>query len=220
MSFKWKLAQWLELHWWKHYFAGKDKGAYYHWKRNYWNQLLSTISDVVKLHPNDSVAEVGCGPAGIFVALQAKDVIAIDPLLEQYESTLPFFKKADFPNVKFVNSPIESYSASKRFHKVFCMNAINHVSDIQSAFDVLENITAENGQLIVSIDAHNFKAFKILFRLIPGDALHPHQYDLAEYCQFLESRGFQVSRIEKLKAEFFFNHYVLVANRINPQSHQ
>jgi 2-polyprenyl-6-hydroxyphenyl methylase/3-demethylubiquinone-9 3-methyltransferase len=68
-----------------------------------------------------------------------------------------------------------------------------------------------NGQLVITIDAHNHSFFKNLFRAIPGDVLHPHQYDLNEYNQFLTSRNLKIVKTEKLKSEFFFNHYLQVA---------
>ena len=37
---KWRLAQALEIRWWKRYLTGKDKTAYYDWKRTYWSNTL------------------------------------------------------------------------------------------------------------------------------------------------------------------------------------
>ena len=50
----------------------------------------------------------------------------------------------------------------------------------------LVKLTKSGGKLIVSIDAHNYQLFKHVFRLITGDILHPHQYDLKEYKKMLE----------------------------------
>ena len=94
------------------------------------------------------------------------------------------------------------------------MNAINHVHAIDKAFDVVVNSAQQNSTIVVSIDAHNFSFFKFLFRLIPGDILHPHQYDLKEYCRFLESRNCKIEQAVCIKQEFFFNHYVLVARKL------
>ena len=93
------------------------------------------------------------------------------------------------------------------------MNAINHVHDIEKGFEKLNEVCAENGTVIFSIDAHNFAFFKYLFRLVPGDILHPHQYDLVEYKQFIEKQKMKIVKTELLKKEFFFNHYLMVVRK-------
>jgi len=181
MSLRWQIAQWFELQWWKRYLSGKDKEKYYSWKKQYWNDLLEKIADVLPYKDLGSVADLGCGPAGIFIAFEDKKVVAADPLLDTYAEALPFFDKEDFPYTTFINQKLEDFQPDEKFDVVFCMNAINHVADINLAYDRLVNATKQGGYTVVSIDAHNHSFFKKLFRLIPGDILHPHQYDLDEY---------------------------------------
>jgi 2-polyprenyl-6-hydroxyphenyl methylase/3-demethylubiquinone-9 3-methyltransferase len=85
------------------------------------------------------------------------------------------------------------------------------VADINLAYDRLVNATKQGGYTVVSIDAHNHSFFKKLFRLIPGDILHPHQYDLDEYSDFMTKRGCTILKKQLVKREFFFSHYVVVA---------
>lgn len=239
---RWQIAQWFELRWWKRYLAGKNKQQYYSWKRQYWNNLLAQIADVLPYKDAGSIADLGCGPAGIFIAFQDKKVTAVDPLLNTYASTLSFFDKEDFPYTTFINQKLEDFQPTpeslpdrqagpkedlntntapaakpplgglgvEKFDVVFCMNAINHVADINLAYDRLVDATKNNGYLVVSIDAHNHSFFKKLFRLIPGDILHPHQYDLDEYCDFMTARGCNIFKKQLVKKEFFFSHYVVV----------
>jgi 2-polyprenyl-6-hydroxyphenyl methylase/3-demethylubiquinone-9 3-methyltransferase len=210
-NLKWKIAQWFELRWWKAYLRDKNKEQYLSWKKNYWNNLLQQIKDAVNLQNDLTIADLGCGPAGVFIALPGNHVTAVDPLLDKYERETPFFKKNDYPNVEFVTSTVEGFIPHKKFDVVFCLNAINHVSDIARAYDVLTACTSPSGKMVVSVDAHNHTFFKHLFRLIPGDVLHPHQYNLREYELFLEKRGRKILKTVLLKREFFFSHYVLVA---------
>ena len=142
-------------------------------------------------------------------------VDALDPLLDDYEAKLPHFKRENYPNVQFFSQPLESFSDKKSvYDTVFCLNAINHVADLQRAFDVLVDATKSGGTLVVSIDAHNFSALKTIFQALPGDVLHPHQFDLAEYSAMLTSRGCKIERTLLKKSEFIFNYYVLVATKI------
>jgi 2-polyprenyl-6-hydroxyphenyl methylase/3-demethylubiquinone-9 3-methyltransferase len=77
----------------------------------------------------------------------------------------------------------------------------------------LIELAKPNAFVIVTIDAHNYSFFKKIFRLLPGDILHPHQYDLNEYEKFLTSRNCDLIKSIHLKQEFFFDHYMLIAQK-------
>lgn len=206
---RWKIAQWTELRWWKNYLGSKPVPEYLAWKKNYWNNLLQQLAIEVK--PADTILDLGCGPAGTFIALPQNNITAVDPLLDEYENNLPHFKKANYPSTTFITLTIEDFKAPEKYDVVFCMNAINHVHDIHTAYNVLCERVHTGGTLVVSIDAHNHPFFKHLFRIIPGDVLHPHQYDLKEYEDFLTKRGMKITKRELTRKEFFFSHWVLVA---------
>ncbi len=210
MTWRWKMAQWLELRWWRNYQRGKTAADYLAWKRNYWNTLLQGAG--LQVPERATVIDFGCGPAGVFIALPQASVTAVDPLLNQYKQHIHFFNTTAYPNVRFINLPMEAYKAERSYDWAFCMNAINHVADIQKAFQILCQSVRPGGKIVVSIDAHNHRFFKHLFRLIPGDALHPHQYDLEEYKSFLSAGGCTDIQVYPVKKEFFFSHMVLIAN--------
>ena len=140
-------------------------------------------------------------------------VDAVDPLLEKYEAKLAHFSSDHYPSTRFIAQPFEQFSTEKKYEIVFSINAINHVADLEQCLDKLVDLTAKNGILVMSIDAHNYLIFKHLFRLIPGDILHPHQYDLEEYKAMLRSRNMHISQSILLKKEFFFDYHVLVATK-------
>jgi SAM-dependent methyltransferase len=218
---KWKIAQWLELRWWKSYLSAKDKSEYIAWKSSYWSDLLNKMDRKQTIENASEIVDLGCGPFGLhllqkgspnsFSVFNADNFTAVDPLLDDYENQLPFFKKSDYPNCTFIKSGIENFTTQNPFDVVFCMNVINHVYDIEKSYDVINNCCRGNGIVVMSIDAHNFAFFKQLFRIVPGDALHPHQYDLDEYISFLSKRKFHVSQRILIRKNFFFDHYVLVA---------
>lgn len=212
---KWRIAQWFELRWWKNYLRNKNKLDYLTWKKNYWTGILNRISAEIKTEPTKAICDLGCGPAGIFIALPLNKVTAVDPLINEYEQQTPFFCKADYPNATFVQSSLEDFISTEKFDVVFCLNAINHVYDIEKGFEKLKEVCVPNGVVVVSIDTHNFSFFKYLFRWVPGDVLHPHQYDLEEYSTFLKNQRLGVVKTVLLKREFFFNHYLVVATREN-----
>jgi len=212
-SLRWRTAQFFEARWWNKYLAKKDVATYLAWKKGYWQGVIDKIAGSLKMRPGQYVLDAGCGPAGIFINLPGYQVTAFDPLLDIYEKNLPHFKKEMYPDVDFYNASLETFTSEKLFDVVFCMNAINHVSQLDEAFLTLYNCTKKGGKIVVSIDAHNHPAFKFLFRLQPADILHPHQYDLAEYEQMLTKLNCTMLQTELIKKEFLFNHYILVAEK-------
>ncbi len=211
MSLRWKIAQAFEIRWWQQYLKNKPESDYQDWKTNYWNTFLQR--NKVEVKSGERILDVGCGPAGVFIVLADQQVDAVDPLLPDYESKLSHFDSRSYPWVNFHQESFESFQTEQAYEKVFCLNAINHVADLELCFDKLVAACEKGGELIVSIDAHNHAFFKSIFRLIPGDILHPHQYDLKEYQDMLTSRGCEILRTKLYKEEFFFNYFVLVAKK-------
>lgn len=211
MRLRWRLAQFFEIIWWRFYLRGKDKQDYLHKKKIYWHQLLQQCEDVFRIGEQNTILDMGCGPSGMYIIFPQNDITAVDPLLDKYEADLPLFSKVDYPNVAFIQSPIEQFVPAKKFDYVFCMNAINHVSNIAKGFEVLASCGAEKGKIIVTIDAHNNTFMKAIFRIGPGDVLHPHQYDLQEYTGFLEQVGYKVIKTICQSRGFVFSHYILIA---------
>lgn len=212
---KWKIAQWLELKWWKRYTANKSKQDYLAWKTDYWKQLFEKIGTMRDIRNAEQMVDFGCGPFGVALLNETwqKQLISLDPLIDSYEKELPFFAKKDYPHTTFLHQKMEDFSSENTFDFVFCLNAINHVADIEKAFFVLSKASCPKGKLVLGIDAHHFSFLKHLFRLIPGDALHPHQHDLNEYLSLLESHHFNVISKHKINNDFIFGYWVVVAER-------
>lgn len=209
MKLRWKIAQAAEIKWWQGYLKKKDKATYLDWKKGYWRQFLEDCQ--LQVPQGASCADIGCGPAGIFTILEQQQVTALDPLLQQYEEKLAHFDFKDYPQVDFEPIPLEQLTSKQQYDYVFCLNAINHVADLEQCFDNLFKITKKGGTMIVSIDAHNHTVLKHIFRALPGDILHPHQYDLAEYQTMLTSRGATIQKSVHKDSAFFFDYYILIA---------
>jgi 2-polyprenyl-6-hydroxyphenyl methylase/3-demethylubiquinone-9 3-methyltransferase len=209
-TLKWNIAQRIELLWWKRYLKEKDADEYRTWKKQYWEEVLETIRTALPIQPGMSVLDAGCGPAGIFMNLEHCAVDAVDPLINSYERDLPHFRRDLYPFVNFHNTPVEEFVSPKQYDIVFSTNAINHVSDIDRSYSVLSGMVKPGGALVITVDAHNYTFFKHLFRLIPGDILHPHQYDADEYSAFFPADKYSLMLKKSLRREFFFSHYVLV----------
>ncbi|TAF50617.1 MAG: methyltransferase domain-containing protein [Sphingobacteriia bacterium] len=208
---KWRLAQFFEILWWKRFLKDKSIEEYRTYKLLYWEDFLRKSQ--LDILPGMQVLDAGCGPAGIFMALKDVSITAFDPLLDKYESSIDHFKSSDWPHVRFFQSMLENFDAKEKYDITFCINAINHVSDLTKSIQVLVDGTKHKGKLVVSIDAHNHGVLKTIFRAIPGDVLHPHQLSLEDYVQMFVERGCKLDRTMVLKSEFIFNYYLLVLTK-------
>lgn len=235
MKFRWNVAQAMEIRWWQRYLKNREVADYHAWKRSYWHGFLDTIGlkkneiiEKIKSQNLDNEADTegryvhnlldaGCGPAGIFMIFDGADaalrIDALDPLLNEYEAKLPHFKKAAYPQTQFLAKPLEQLDVHEKYDFIFCINAINHVADLQKSFQQLVHAAKRGATLVVSIDAHNFQPLKHIFRLVPGDILHPHQYDLKEYETMLTNCGCRVEKSVLSIKEFIFNYYILIATK-------
>ncbi|MCB0662836.1 MAG: class I SAM-dependent methyltransferase, partial [Saprospiraceae bacterium] len=128
-TLKWRLAQYLELRWWQRYLRHKSVEDYLAWKNTYWQGFLEKMA--IHPEPDKTILDAGCGPAGIFIHFPNHPVTAIDPLLDQYEQNLPHFSKERYPNVTFHTTSLETYKSDQQYDYIFCINAINHVHNIQ-----------------------------------------------------------------------------------------
>ena len=212
MKLRWKVAQAAEIRWWQNYLKKKDKHSYLQWKKDYWKQFL--VDCQLEVPPQVTCLDAGCGPAGIFTILEQQQVDAVDPLLDDYQQKLTHFVPQDYPNVQFITSPLEQFKPTQAYDYVFCLNAINHVSDLEQCWEQLFAATKKNGTLVVSIDAHNHAIFKHIFRAIPGDILHPHQYDLKEYQTMVQRHGGELIRTVHKDKAFFFDYYILIIKKL------
>lgn len=210
MHFKWKIAQAAEVRWWQNYLKRKDKSEYYTWKQNYWRSFLDDINFSLKAEKL-RILDAGSGPAGIFTILDQHEVVAVDPLLDKYQSQLAQFDTSDYPFTNFITAPLEQIDITSSFDVVFCLNCINHVGSIPESISKLYASMKAGGQLVISTDAHNHSALKKIFQLLPGDILHPHQYDIAEYESFLVDAGFEIQKSQKVSTERIFSYWVIQA---------
>ena len=212
MTLRWRIAQFCELRWWRRYLSRREKTGYLDWKRRYWLDFLQ--KSAVLLPPGARVLDAGCGPAGIFTVLHDQATDALDPLLADYEKHLDHFSRADHPQVRFFAVRLEDFFPDRHYDCVFCLNAVNHVADLQRCFDRLADLTTAGGILAVSVDVHRFSWLKRLFRAVPADILHPHQYDLEEYRDMIATRGLRIDRTVLLNEGYIFNYCLLVFRKI------
>ena len=211
-KYKWWVSQKAERLWWRRYLKDKSPEEYLQWKREYWYNFLALTG--VQVNNNDLVYDAGCGPAGVFTILNESQVIAVDSLLNNYNQ-LTQFNKEDYPNVRFISSRIEEYLNTAGFDIIFCVNAINHVEDIDLALSMLNKNLKAEGSMVLTTDVHRSNFLKKLFQLFPGDILHPHQYNRADYEKMLKEHNFVMDKIITLKSGTIFDYCAFIVSKLN-----
>lgn len=209
---RWRVAQRFENWWWQNFTRSKEPQQYRQSKIQYWRDFLGAL----QINPDElaePMIDIGCGPAGIFTLFQDGNITALDPLLDAYQNKLAIFDRSLYPQVHFIAQPFEDLPLERPYPTVFCLNAINHFRDLESSFKKLSVLTEPGGTLVFSIDCHNHRLLKPLYRRLQFDVLHPHQYDLAEYCAMLEAQGFTVLRTHRFIKRFTFDYIGLVARK-------
>lgn len=214
---RWQLAQWFELRWWQRYLKGKDKTAYLNWKKGYWHKVVQQAEALagapLLVERPLQILDAGCGPAGIFTILEGHRVDAFDPLLHRYQTHLTFFDVTDYPWVQFENQALEVFQPEVTYDLIFCMNAINHVRDIQVSLKNLAAAAKPGAIVVLTVDVHRIPFLKPLFRLLPGDVLHPQQHSLNDYYRLLPEAGLEVTGEALVRHEGLFDHKLLVGRK-------
>lgn len=201
--------------WWRQYLAGKRKEDYLNWKKNYWRALFDRFD--LWPPPGAAILDAGCGPAGAYLVLDACPVDAVDPLLDAYEKHLPHFSRTAYPQVRFFNSSLEQFKPACRYDRIFCLNALNHVDDLTACIGGLSLNLAPGGVLVCAVDVHRRAWLGKIFRILPGDILHPHQWTAAEYERLFHPFGLECFERQTLKKGLIFN-YLLMKLRHRPET--
>lgn len=209
MQLRWRFAQFCELLWWRLYLARKSKKEYLAWKRFYWTNFLK--HNDITIPRGVSVFDAGCGPAGLYMILDQQHVDALDPLLDKYARAFRHFSPTDYPWVQFYCQSLESFEPPVQYDFVVALNAINHVDQLDKCLDKLAALAKPGGLLLISVDAHRYRWLRHIFKILPADILHPHQYTLMEYQAMLRRRGLQILKTTLLKKQAVFNYYLLIA---------
>jgi 2-polyprenyl-6-hydroxyphenyl methylase/3-demethylubiquinone-9 3-methyltransferase len=205
-NLRWKVAQAAEIRWWRQYLRPKPPAQYLADKGAYWKRVMAQAD--IRCPAGSQVLDAGCGPAGIFMVLDHCAVTAIDPLLPAYRK-LPHFEEKAYPHVQFRAQPLEALRACAEYDLIFCLNVINHVADIRLSLERLQLALRPGGRCWLSVDAHRHHWLQPIFRALPGDILHPHQYTLLQYKELLAQTGFRVERELLLKPGGIFDYYLL-----------
>lgn len=120
----------------------------------FWRRLDAALR-VADFRGTESVLDIGSG-SGIFIpslAVRASGVAACDPDIKPARVRAMLEKYGAFRNVS-----IKKCSASQikgKFDIVFCMDVLEHISDLDGMSGTIENLLGPSGRLIASLPTEN-----------------------------------------------------------------
>ncbi len=161
----------------------------------YWQRyrFLEEIEEIVDFE-NSIVLDIGCGVSTLLNHINAKQKVAVDPLMEGYKKFFSFPKDVKLEVGYGEKLPFDENT----FGVVICTNAIDHTSNPSRTMEEIHRILKPSGKLILSVEINP-----------PGvkrDAAHPHNIGLDDVNMLLE----KFSVVFHEKSPFIgFQHYTL-----------
>jgi SAM-dependent methyltransferase len=135
-----------ELAYWAAAFKA-ESGAFSH---SHYERLFTTVYGLTRNdYKGKKVIDIGCGPRGSLEwATMAAERVGLDPLASRY---LPL--RASRHEMKYVTAPAESIPFPEGyFDIVTCLNALDHVDDLQKSIAEIKRITRTGGLFLLSVE--------------------------------------------------------------------
>jgi 2-polyprenyl-3-methyl-5-hydroxy-6-metoxy-1,4-benzoquinol methylase len=135
-----------ELSYWATCFKA-EQGAFSH---AHYESLFTTVYGLTRNdYQGKKVIDIGCGPRGSLEwATMAAERVGLDPLASKYLGL-----RAKRHEMKYVNASAESIPFPEGyFDIVTCLNALDHVDDLQQSIAEIKRITRAGGFFLLSVE--------------------------------------------------------------------
>lgn len=183
---RWQQAQAEELECWSYNQERVSDPRYMAKKREYWQQMLHRVGfqEEILHDGGQKILEVGCGPTGIFILLDAiaDNYTILDPLLDEYQKlyTHPFYPAHS------ISLPLEDLRIDKntsRFDRVFAINCVDHVRDLRLFLERLSDVSSREGTIYLAVNTHERKSTARIWRWLQWvlEPHHPYHFTKEEY---------------------------------------
>ena len=196
----WKQAQEFEQAHWEAVAnrirtENSDGLEWYQWRAD---NLLSIVKkafgDSAPDFSDSSVLEVGSGPVGLVSGLKASRRVALDPLMDFFNTQKELTQYRD-NQVEYVSSPGETLPfEDQSFDMVVIENVIDHVKNASGVMDEIYRVLRPNGILYLTVNCHPLWGF-VLHEVVSAiriDKGHPHTFTLSKIRRFLSGLGYKL----------------------------
>jgi 2-polyprenyl-6-hydroxyphenyl methylase/3-demethylubiquinone-9 3-methyltransferase len=191
---RWTIAQKGEMECWTDIRDKLNSAKYIQEKKKFWSAIIREI-DNFKISSGSSVLDVGCGPAGVFLAIDQGNRVGLDPLNSYYIKIFPFMQQI---GAVWIDGSIEEYQTNQQFDYIFLLNSLDHCMDPVKVLEKVHNYLKPTGTVILSINLHQTRFWKWYFKLFNSfiDKYHPYQWDLNELKHLL--LNFEILKVKNI----------------------
>ena len=206
-SKRWKKAQLGEFEWWREIagkgYNGRTRDEFVSVSQRGW--MLSQLKFLEK--PFDSwkdgiIVEFGSGPAGFVEYIEAKQKIAIEPLIDHYRKVFPHLAKS---NVEYWNCPAEDvgHLLDNIADLVICFNVLDHTRDPNRVIQNLARAAKTGADLLFQVNVY-LSDEQIRKKFKKHAEIHPHSFFPETILSMLRMNRFDI-RKQQLSEELDVN---------------
>ncbi|MEM1097917.1 MAG: methyltransferase domain-containing protein [Planctomycetota bacterium] len=214
---RWQVAQAGELNYWQRPDT-IERHSNLAARRDYWRPYVDFIGSGRAIEPGDALLDIGCGPTGIFTAIETEGrKVGLDPLIDEYRDHYPLSPGVEF--LKCGGEQIDLPDAS--FEHVFCLNALDHCLEPQRVLEESFRVLKPGGQFTLAVDVYNSSARKwkallsahVKVRVFQKQELHPHKFVRKDVTAMLERVGLEPTADRALNSHRYILELVFLARK-------
>ncbi len=168
-----------------------------------WARLVHYLDQRSLVKKRRRILDVGGKATTIFLALPGSHRYAVDPVYGHLFEQHPFLGDLEqYRGVTFVALPVEEL-VEEPFDLIFCINALDHVSEVDVVASRLKQLLAPGGVFVLIVDCYADKAVRDLVRWFDVDVPHPHHFVVEDIPRIF--RGLRLRGQDNLIFKLFFS---------------
>lgn len=199
----WSKAQCLEKEWWsqettlkKHTSLVRPSHGIARASKEFWGQYVDILRrNNIFPEQFQRVLDVGCGPTGILMAIDATMKCGVDTLIGSYKQLY----KLD-QSVNYFSCMGEALCFQKKsMDIVFCINALDHCAHPRKVLAEIRRVLKSEGHFMLVVSTYSDLRFISVLaecilksRLLGKAILHPHTFSKKKMLALLDEAGFSV----------------------------
>ncbi len=166
-------------------------------------QAVKEILDVIKIHGDETILDIGCGDgritADLAIQIPEGKIIGIDPSPSMIELALSSFPKKAFPNMTFRKASAENFHFDPcSVDIILMMNVLHWIRDPQKSFQNAFDALKPEGSFFILAYPKESCYWQFLEKTLKEDAWQSYEEKSVsksilasqEYRQLLERLGF------------------------------
>ena len=190
----WSLSQKGQKHFQKSHQNSRMQKNWMDSRVQRWKDIVEYSDRFVYRRKNHVVIDIGCGPAGVFLALDNHKVYCVDPLADYYVSEFPYLQNQN--RLIWISEPFEEASIDSKVNVSYSMNAIDHVYSLRAFMSRLVEILVPEGHFVVTVNCFRNIQYRRMFDTLGSliDPDHPYHFTKEEFESMLKG-SFEVLNV-------------------------